>query len=385
VSNAAQTNTDGDSQGDACDSDDDNDTRADAADNCPLVANANQENQDGDALGDACDPDYFPTGIRLRVDHPAAGTTLTNFPVRVQLDTRGLISSGQLAADCSNLRVVGATGCGTARPFFLPQHTCNTATTELWVRVPQLLPGGRVVLAVTFATGGSPSNGSQVFPFFDGFDGTALDLARWKVYGPGTYSVSNGVLQSQRIMLLESTTNAVTAGASTIAVRMAALGARDTDVELGVGRVSNGAVIWSYGRSWDGFTFLSYDIASYAFDGPSGSPCDQLTDGDIQPSIGSPWVDHPPATASFLLAEFSYANVSGRMRASLQTSRGASLSYTAPANCTLPTSLPVLITLDHYAEASSPTQRVDYVYVRPTTPNPPAATVTTSSSEACSP
>lgn len=37
--NSDQTNTDGDSEGDACDSDDDNDGVIDAADNCPLTAN----------------------------------------------------------------------------------------------------------------------------------------------------------------------------------------------------------------------------------------------------------------------------------------------------------------------------------------------------------
>ena len=64
VSNSSQTNTDGDAQGDACDSDDDNDTVADTGDNCPLNANSSQTNSDnisvhawGDALGDACDPD----------------------------------------------------------------------------------------------------------------------------------------------------------------------------------------------------------------------------------------------------------------------------------------------------------------------------------------
>jgi hypothetical protein len=55
VANPTQTNTDGDSLGDACDPDDDNDTVLDGSDNCPLVANSTQSNMDGDSLGDACD------------------------------------------------------------------------------------------------------------------------------------------------------------------------------------------------------------------------------------------------------------------------------------------------------------------------------------------
>jgi hypothetical protein len=77
VANADQTNTDGDANGNACDSDDDNDGLSDAdealistdpldpdtdddtvgdnTDNCPLTPNTDQANADGDALGDVCD------------------------------------------------------------------------------------------------------------------------------------------------------------------------------------------------------------------------------------------------------------------------------------------------------------------------------------------
>ena len=50
ISNADQKNTDGDTQGDACDPDDDNDTKPlYGTDNCPLVANSDQKNTDGDS------------------------------------------------------------------------------------------------------------------------------------------------------------------------------------------------------------------------------------------------------------------------------------------------------------------------------------------------
>ncbi|MCC7516872.1 MAG: FG-GAP repeat protein, partial [Pseudomonadales bacterium] len=50
----------GDSEGDVCDTDDDNDTVADVTDNCPLVANSNQLDWDSDGNGDQCD-DPVPT------------------------------------------------------------------------------------------------------------------------------------------------------------------------------------------------------------------------------------------------------------------------------------------------------------------------------------
>lgn len=57
VSNSSQVNTDGDAQGDACDTDDDNDGVSDTTDNCVLTPNQSQVNTDGDAQGDACDTD----------------------------------------------------------------------------------------------------------------------------------------------------------------------------------------------------------------------------------------------------------------------------------------------------------------------------------------
>ncbi len=96
TANTNQANFDGDTLGDVCDSDSDNDgvvngdqcqysplgstvdpntgcpviildadndTILDSVDNCPITANANQANFDGDALGDACDSDSDNDGV----------------------------------------------------------------------------------------------------------------------------------------------------------------------------------------------------------------------------------------------------------------------------------------------------------------------------------
>ncbi|MBN2128307.1 MAG: M4 family metallopeptidase [Sedimentisphaerales bacterium] len=53
--NSDQTNTDGGSFGDACDTDDDGDSVLDNADNCPLEPNPDQADDDEDDVGDSCD------------------------------------------------------------------------------------------------------------------------------------------------------------------------------------------------------------------------------------------------------------------------------------------------------------------------------------------
>ena len=53
--------------------DTDGDGIADDADNCPLIANSDQANLDGDSVGDACDTDDDDDGVRIssiNAQHP---------------------------------------------------------------------------------------------------------------------------------------------------------------------------------------------------------------------------------------------------------------------------------------------------------------------------
>jgi hypothetical protein len=69
AANADQADTDGDGQGDACDSDDDNDGVADGSDNCRTTANPGQLDLDGDGAGNACDSDDDGDGVGDATDN----------------------------------------------------------------------------------------------------------------------------------------------------------------------------------------------------------------------------------------------------------------------------------------------------------------------------
>jgi hypothetical protein len=357
------------------------------------AANTRDTSEPADAAGDVPDPQddaldadaadaNVAPGTRVLVDNAGSASALSDFPVRFLIDTAAPIAAGQLAPDCSNMRIWGDSGCAAERAFFLPEHGCNSVETEVWVRVPLLSAGGTEVLQVSFAaSAGGGSDGSRVFAFFDGFGGSSLDRARWTTLGTGTVSVSGGTLRSLGVTLLESVAAAVNADEHVLGVRIAAAGQPGTDIELGVGRVTNADPndAWAYDRTWNGLTFVSYTETVYAY----GSPSSACSVTGPPPPLGLAWADQSPALPSFQSAEFAYANVAGRTEAWLRTSRGASFQYRAPFGCTLATSLPILLDLDHSAAGAVVEQQLDYVYVRPTVAQEPTASVRSDSSLPC--
>lgn len=67
--NNDQLDTDRDGQGDACDTDDDQDGVLDEADNCPRQSNRPQQDLDGDGIGNPCDDDDDGDGVRDSADN----------------------------------------------------------------------------------------------------------------------------------------------------------------------------------------------------------------------------------------------------------------------------------------------------------------------------
>jgi hypothetical protein len=121
-------------------------------------------------------------------------TDLTDFQVKITLDTATLITAGKLQSDCDDIRITDHQG--NEIPFWVEENDpgCNDTATEIWVKIPTL-PADDGVVYLYYGNASSSISphhkGDQVFNFFDSFNG---DLSKWDSASGGNTSVASGVL-----------------------------------------------------------------------------------------------------------------------------------------------------------------------------------------------
>jgi hypothetical protein len=71
------------------------------------------------------------------------GSTLSNENVLITVDTASLISAGKLQNDCDDLRFLDSDD-STLLDYWI-EGGCNTSTTEVWVEIPSLPSGGKII------------------------------------------------------------------------------------------------------------------------------------------------------------------------------------------------------------------------------------------------
>ena len=129
----------------------------------------------------------------ITVSNTASPTALSDFQVKVTLNTAALIAAGKLQASGNDLRFVDAS-C-TQLSYWI-ESGLNTATTVVWVKVP-IIPGSNTTTITLYygnATAPAASSGENTFVLFDNFDGTSLNTAKWNAYGTAPV-VSGGTIQ----------------------------------------------------------------------------------------------------------------------------------------------------------------------------------------------
>jgi uncharacterized repeat protein (TIGR01451 family) len=128
-----------------------------------------------------------------------SGTGLTDYQVKIALDTATLITQDKMQVDCGDLRVFD-TDQTTEIPYWIEDGTCNTAETNIWVKVPSIAASPEeTTIYIQYSgdpTGGlaTTANGDDVFEFFDDFNDDTFDTGKWSEYNTPTYTESAGKL-----------------------------------------------------------------------------------------------------------------------------------------------------------------------------------------------
>lgn len=126
----------------------------------------------------------------------AGNGALTNYQVKLTMNTAALVTAGKMRSDGGDIRFTGSDCCTPVCHWV--EKGMNTATTVIWLKIPSLPAGGTATVYLHYGdlTQTSNANGDCVFEFFDDFSGTTLNLSKWTVRGtPAALTVSGGTMQ----------------------------------------------------------------------------------------------------------------------------------------------------------------------------------------------
>jgi len=117
------------------------------------------------------------------------GGALTNYQVKVVINTQELISAGKMQSNGNDIRFTTSGGV-TSIDYWI-ESGINTASTVIWVEVPSI-PAGNSIIYIYYgnASAAAASNASNTFLFFDDFSGT---LSKWTTIA-GTWAINAGRL-----------------------------------------------------------------------------------------------------------------------------------------------------------------------------------------------
>ncbi|MBP2029401.1 RHS repeat-associated protein [Methanohalophilus levihalophilus] len=121
---------------------------------------------------------------------PSADGTLIDYQLQVMISYES-----EMQSDFEDLRFTDENA--NLLSYWIEEKT-DSSSSKVWVKVPVIDGTDNTTITMYYgnSTVSSLSDGSSVFEFFDGFEGSALDSEVWTAnqLSGGSYSVSNGVL-----------------------------------------------------------------------------------------------------------------------------------------------------------------------------------------------
>ncbi|MCK4660894.1 MAG: DUF2341 domain-containing protein, partial [Phycisphaerae bacterium] len=151
------------------------------------IAGSTSEDTNANGIPDECDnAGRWIVGwfYRKPIDIGDAASVLADYQMLVTVDTASLIATGKMRSDCGDMRFAAVDGI-TMLDYWI-ESGCNTASTQVWVKVPWIRArGGTVYMYYGNSSVVSESNATNTFIFFDNFPS---NLSQWTASSAGSNS-----------------------------------------------------------------------------------------------------------------------------------------------------------------------------------------------------
>lgn len=156
------------------------------------------------AFSQTCNKDWV---YRQPLTINNSGSSLSNFQVRLVVNTQALISAGKMNSAGNDIRFADAS-CNNI-PYWI-ESGINTTATVIWVKATTLATGNNSFFMYYGNSGASAaSNGTNTFDLFDDFTGNTLNTSLWTTeISSGSISVSGGAATFSNTLYAMAVSNA---------------------------------------------------------------------------------------------------------------------------------------------------------------------------------
>ncbi len=137
----------------------------------------------------------------VTIDNTDTASELTDYQVKLTIDTETLIAAGKMDSDCGDMRFLDSDDSTNLSYWF--QGPCDSTDSVVWVNVPSIPASSNDTIYFYYGGGeASESDGESVFILFDDFNDGTIDTDKWTETdqaGGDEITEADGVLKFTRL------------------------------------------------------------------------------------------------------------------------------------------------------------------------------------------
>ncbi len=137
----------------------------------------------------------------VTINNTATASVLTDYQIKLTINTAALIDAGKMDADCGDIRFLDSDD-STNLSYWM-HGPCDDASTTIWVKVPSIPASSNDTIYMYYGGGAtSESDGEAVFMLFDDFNDGTIDAVKWSETdqaGGDEITEANGKLKFTRL------------------------------------------------------------------------------------------------------------------------------------------------------------------------------------------